>query len=296
MINLSRVQKYFEKIKQISAVIVLSMAIFSQTSAAVEKGVNISGTLFNAANREPVQTMIIFIDDAGEEIKARSENNGQYQATLIPGKKYSIAVENNIVVNESEEFVQIPKNTSGETRKNFELAKILPGVELLASNAFGDNKEVINADALTHIIKLKTFLNINTNTRIKIFISAEDTYISDEKLNKSDETSSKSKKSKKSKRAKKNKSSKDKAITASDSKLSSADRIKKLVNRRASNMRDIFTSMRIMEDRYTIEEIAIGADKPIAKSKKSKSKSIQEITEVINSEMKLITLKVEIAQ
>ena len=67
---MSRVQKYFEKIKQISAIIVLSMAIFSHTEAAVEKGVNISGTLFNAANREPVQTMIIFIDDAGEEIKA----------------------------------------------------------------------------------------------------------------------------------------------------------------------------------------------------------------------------------
>ncbi len=275
---MSRVQKYFEKIKQISAIIVLSMAIFSHAEAAGEKGVNISGTLFNAANREPVQTMIIFIDDAGEEIKARSENNGQYQASLIPGKKYSIAVENNIVVNESEEFVQIPKNTSGETRRNFELAKILPGVELLASNAFGDHKEVINADALTHIIKLKTFLNINTNTRIKIFISAEDTYISDEKSNNSDETSSKSKKSK---RVKKNKSSKDKAINASDSKLSSAD---------------IFTSMRITEDRYTIEELAIGADKPIAKSKKSKSKSIQNITEEINSEMKLITLKVEIAQ
>lgn len=290
-----RVSKYFARFKQITTIVILCLGILSQTEAAVEKGINISGTLFNAVNREPVQTMIIFLDEAGEEIKARSENNGQYQASLIPGKKYSIAVENNVIVNEDEEFVQIPKNTTGEVRKNFELAKILPGVELLSSNAFGEYKEVINADALTHIIKLKTFLNINKKTRIKIYISAEDTYISDSKTTNIDETSSSnSKKSKKSKRAKQNKKSQDKAIDASESKLSASERIKKLVNRRASNLRDIFTSMRIMEDRYSIEEVAIGADRPIVKSKKSKNKSTQNNTEIINSEMKLITLKVEI--
>ena len=290
---MSRVQNYFDKIKQITSIIILSLAIISQTEAAVEKGINISGTLFNAVNREPVQTLLIFIDDAGEEIKARSENNGQYQAMLLPGKKYSIAVENNIVVNESDEFLQINKSTTAEVRKNFELAKILPGVELLVSNAFGENKEVFNADALTHILKLKTFLNINKNAKIKVYISAEDTYISDSKATDTDETTSKTKKSK---RTKKDKKSNDKAIDASDIKLSPQEKISKLVTRRVSNLRDIFASLQISAERYSIEEILISADKPIAKPKKSKQQSTQNNTEVINSEMKLITLKVEIAQ
>lgn len=288
---MSRVQKYFIKIKQISAIIILSIAIFNQTEAAVEKGINISGTLFNAVNREPVQTMIIFLDEAGEEIKAISENNGQYQASLIPGKKYSIAVENNVIVNEDEEFVQIQKNSIGEVRKNFELAKILPGVELLASNAFGANKEVLNADALTHILMLKTFLKINKNAKIKIFVSAEDTYISDKSSSETNEP--------KAKKAKKQRKSKKETDNISDGRLSAQERINKLVSRRASNLRDIFTSLRISEDRYSVEEIAIAAEKPLKPTqniKKPKKETSIKMPEVADSGMKLITLKVEIAK
>lgn len=268
----------------------------SESQAFADKGINITGTLFNAQTREPIQTTIVFIDETGTELKSKSGINGQYQAQLVLGRKYSVAVENNVIINSDEDFVVIPKNTTSEVRKNFELSKIMPGIELLTFNAFGANKEVLNADALTHILKLKSFLEMNNNVKIKIYISGEDTYITDKPTN-DDKKKSESKKSKKDKKSNKKKNLDDDSETLANTKLSAKERLDLLIDKRASNLKDIFTSLRIFERRYSIEKIAVSAEKPIpavTKSKKTKKSSKADTPEIVDDGMKLITLKVEV--
>lgn len=258
------------KIKFATIIAVLFAAMFN-ASAQSDKVTLLQGTLYNSSTKEPVQTMLHFIDEDGKEIDAGSGINGQYQVVLTSGKSYVITAQNYLIDSE-ESDIDIPAgNTYKEMRQNLQLRKIEPGMELFAVSAFDSGKEVLNADGLAQILKLKSFLAQNLKVKVKIYFSAEDTYL---KVKKEKVTEKVGKKKK------------TKTVTRSV-----AEQLEKLIENRKSNLRDVLTSLKIRENRYTFEPLAVSAEKPI-KTKKASKKSKKSSKK--DSSIKLITLKIEI--
>ena len=164
------------KIKFATIIAVFFVAMFN-ASAQSDKVTLLQGTLYNSSTKEPVQTMLHFIDEDGKEIDAGSGINGQYQVVLTSGKSYVITAQNYLIDSE-ESDIDIPASTTyKEMRQNLQLRKIEPGMELFAVSAFDSGKEVLNADGLAQILKLKSFLAQNLKVKVKIYFSAEDTYL-----------------------------------------------------------------------------------------------------------------------
>lgn len=213
----------------------------------------VSGMLYKHSTREPIQTKLYFVDDAGDIIKTQSEINGQYSVVLPSGRDYILVTEGYIIV-DTESILHIPKKTEyQEIKVNLELNSIAKGDVICSSNAFNSNSNVINPDGLLQLLKVKQFLISNSNVKFTIYISAEDTYFQ-------------SKKSKK------------------DHSMES------LLEKRASTLRDILTSMKIKELSYEIITIPASAPKPIKTKKKGKK------SEENSEHSNIITMKVEISK
>lgn len=246
------------------------LLLFTIPAAAQTDNVTLlTGTIYNSASKEPVQTTIFFIDNDGKEIQAKSEMNGQYQIVLTSGKTYTITAKNYLVLS-GESSLDLPTGKEyKEVRRNIELQKIVPGLELFSVNAFGSGKEVLNDDGLAQILKLKTFLNENLNVKVKILFSCEDTYF------KTKTVRTKVKK---------------KIVTTS---VTADDQMKDLLEKRKSNISDILTSLKIRESRYTLEALEVAATKPVAAAKNSK-KTKKSATTFSSPASNIITMKIEI--
>lgn len=238
------------------SIFLIILFTFFQVNMALTQNENIAlitGMLYKHDTREPIQTTIYFVDDAGDIIKAQSEINGQYSIVLPSGKDYVVVTEGYIPLN-TENILSIPKKKEyQEITMNMELNTISKGDVICTANAFSSNSNVINDEGLLQLLKIKQFLTSNSNVKLNIYISAEDTYFAGKKGKKEHSMES-------------------------------------LLDKRASTLRDVLTSMRIKELSYEITTIPACASKPIKDTKKGKKKNNN--TDSTN----IITLKVEIAK
>lgn len=238
------------------SIFLIFLFTFFQVNMALAHNENIAlitGMLYKHDTREPIQTTIYFVDDAGDIIKAQSEINGQYSIVLPSGKDYVVVTEGYIALN-TENTLSIPKKKEyQEITMNMELNTISKGDVICTANAFTSNSNVINDEGLLQLLKLKQFLISNSNVKLNIYISAEDTYFAGKKGKKGHSMES-------------------------------------LLDKRASTLRDVLTSMRIKELSYEITTIPACASKPIKAAKKGKKKTNN------TDNTTIITLKVEIAK
>lgn len=238
------------------SIFLIILFTFFQVNMALAHNENIAlitGMLYKHDTREPIQTTVYFVDDAGDIIKAQSEINGQYSIVLPSGKDYVVVTEGYIALN-TENILSIPKKKEyQEITMNMELNTISKGDVICTANAFTSNSNVINDEGLLQLLKLKQFLISNSNVKLNIYISAEDTYFAGKKGKKGHSMES-------------------------------------LLDKRASTLRDVLTSMRIKELSYEITTIPACASKPIKAAKKGKKKTNN------TDNTTIITLKVEIAK
>ncbi len=247
----------FSKISLVSIIVSLILPLFANLFAQSEYVVLFSGILYKSGSREPLQTSIIFIDEEGNSIKAKSEINGQYQAILKSGNKYVATVEGYSLINNDFQ-IEIPKKKEyQEIKQNFELVNYSVGTEIFAIDAFAPNSLVVNSNALHQLLKLKYFLVANPNIKINIYVSAEDTYFAPQKKSK---------------------------------KVNIQSPLNTFLEKRASNLRDILTSLKIKDFSYNMEVIHAVASATTKKPSKGKKEQAKPNTS------KLITLKVEISK
>jgi hypothetical protein len=230
--------------------------------------------MYDAYNREPLSVEVYITDEAGETKTLRSEINGRFQIDLNQGDKYVIATKGYLVC-DSVSTIAIPSKLSDNViNQNFPLEKLNLGQELIAVDAFSYGSTVLNPPALAQILKLRSILDYNPKIRVKIYVSSEDTYISQSAPRQEAEKSTTSSKSKKGKKAKK--SNKEKAPKLNN-KIGSEEDLKDMLAKRSSNLRDILTSMRISDQRYSIEEVLVNTPAP-NNGKSQENKIIKRIT------------------
>ncbi len=235
------------------------------TYAQIDNVALINGSLINTKTREPIQTTIIFIDESGKETKSKSEMNGQYQAVLTSGKRYTINCKDYIISDDQSEITLPAQKAYNEIRKNLELSKIEIGMKLLAIDAFTPNSEILNSNANIQMFKFKSFFDQNRNIKFKIFLSTEDS--------KTENTKSKAKSNSKK-----------------PAKVSAKDQ---LIQKRTLTLQDKLKSLKIPDNAYTIQVVDILSDRPLKAAPKVKKASKN--TPIKNdTSIKPVTLKIEI--
>jgi len=220
----------------------------------------ITGMLYENGSKEPVQTVICFIDELGNTTKSRSEINGQFQCILKLGHDYQISTQNYFLQDENIILSLRNKTNYTEIKQNYELKKLSLNSEIFSINAFSPNSNVVNSDGLKQLLKLKNFLLVNDKVRVNIKISSADTYF------------------KPTKKTKKKTSS----INPS---------LEKFLEQRESNIRDVLTSLKVKEFSYTLEKDYTTSTKKKTSKKKSKSKKN---TQTDSNSSNVVTLKAEI--
>lgn len=240
------------------SIILIFLFTLFQASWALAQEANtalVSGMLYRSDTREPIQTKLFFVDNSGETINTQSEINGQYSINLPLGKEYMLVTEGYSTLIDDTCFIIPKKNDSQQLVVNVEVSSISKGDVICTANAFNSNSNVINASGLHQLLKMKQFLKANSKVKLDIYISAEDTYFNPKKHKK-------------------------------------GHTLEELLEKRASTLRDVLTSMRIDEQSYQISTVAAAATEPIKPVRKSRKKGKVAPAEKSN----IITMKVEIAK
>lgn len=146
----------------------------------------VGGIISDSQNSSPIQTTVVFIEDNGKEVKAKSDIKGHYQAVLVSGKTYTVAFKGYFFANQEESKIELePRKAYTEVNKNFALSKIKTGMQLISISAFAPKSVSISPNALSYIYQIKAFYNQNKNINFNISISTEDALTSKTKTPKS---------------------------------------------------------------------------------------------------------------
>lgn len=241
--------------KRIALIFLFTVILISSALAQEANTVLVSGMLYKSDTREPIQTKLFFVDDSGETIKTQSEINGQYSINLPLGKEYMLVTEGYSTLIDDTCFIIPKKYEAQQLVVNVEVSNISKGDVLCTANAFTSNSNVINASGLHQLLKMKQFLKTNSKVKLNIYISAEDTYFNPKTTKK-------------------------------------GHTLEELLNKRASTLRDVLTSMRIDENCYQITTVAAAATEPIKPVRKRRKKDKNAPVAMSN----IITMKMEIAK
>jgi hypothetical protein len=264
--------------KRFFAIVFFLIGVFSlitklELSAQSKNVVLLEGMVSELNSREPVSTEIYFIDEDNKKVKVKSEINGKFQAVLTAGRTYIVTAKEYFI--DDEEAIYNTPNTTEytETKRNFKVSKIYKGMELININAFTANNSSVNSEALSQIQRLDGILEQNLKLRVEIIVSTSDTYAKTEKKKVTETDPENSKKK----------------ITKTVN-MTAEQQLVKLLEARKSNLRDIFTAMKIRESRYFFtDKLEVG--KPQAKIKKKTKKDNSN-----SSDNEIVTLKVIISE
>jgi len=143
-----------------------SMSLFAQSEIVVL----LKGTIKEQVSGTPVEAEISFRDEADSPVRAKSDKQGNYQAVLKPGQKYTVIFTGQNILREIMQFSLDPVDKYTEIRKDFSVRKVVEGAELFNGFAFQKGSTSLTDEGQNKIKEIIDILNKNRSMTIKISV------------------------------------------------------------------------------------------------------------------------------
>lgn len=165
--------KYSKKNRFVLTILALTLLVLNGTYTLVAQNdivVLLKGTIKEQGSEAPVEAEISFRDQADNPVRAKSDKQGNYQAVLKPGQKYTVIFTGQNILREIMQFSLDPVEKYTEIRKDFTVKRVVSGLELFNGFAFEKGSTALTTDGQEKMKEIIDILNKNRSMTIKIAV------------------------------------------------------------------------------------------------------------------------------